>query len=340
MTAKDQALSLRKRAYRHGLRIAKRGDTFHLLDGESLLCTGSACDMEHYLDTDTTRRTGRTPGRSHPYYTLSEEWNTAIESWVGWLKLGGLSPKSIRLRYDHVRVVARRSGVQRPGDVTLGVLVKLCSAEDWSREHRRGVRRSLVSFFDFCVSNAIAEANPAAGLPAVRCDTGRPRPATDDVWEHLIANAPPRELLMIRLAGEAGLRRAEVAQCHRDDLRDGPRGSCLIVHGKGQKQRVVPISDSLADAIRQQCASGFVFPGLIDGHLSVGHVGTLISELMSSGYTMHTLRHRFGTRAYRGSRNLRAVQVLLGHSSVATTERYCAVDDDEIRAAMMAAVGD
>jgi integrase len=270
-------------------------------------------------------------------YTLPEEWNTAIESWVGWLKLGGLSPNSIRLRYDHVRVIARRSGAQGPGDVTLGDLVKLCSAEDWSREHRRGVRRSLVSFFDWCVSNAIADANPAAGLPVVRCDTGRPRPATDDVWEHLIANAPPRELLMIRLAGEAGLRRGEVALCHRDDLIADPRGPSLIVHGKGQKQRVVPISDSLADAIRQQCASGFVFPGQIDGHLSVNYVGILISRLMPPGHSMHALRHLFASRAYRGSRNLRAVQMLLGHSSVATTERYCAVDDDEIRAAMMAA---
>jgi integrase len=50
-----------------------------------------------------------------------------------------------------------------------------------------------------------------------------------------------------------------------------------------------------------------------------------------------TLRHRFVSRAYRGTPNLRAVQVLLGHQSIATTERYCAVDDSEIRAAMMAA---
>ena len=56
----------------------------------------------------------------------------------------------------------------------------------------------------------------------------------DDVWRAALAKASPRELLMIRLAGEAGLRRGEVAKCHRDDLIEDPRGAALIVHGKGE----------------------------------------------------------------------------------------------------------
>jgi site-specific recombinase XerD len=71
------------------------------------------------------------------------------------------------------------------------------------------------------------------------------------------------------------------------------------------------------------------------------HVGKLVAAALGPGWSMHKLRHRFATRAYRhGGRNLRAVQALLGHSSVATTERYTAVDDDEIRAAAMAAALD
>jgi hypothetical protein len=64
------------------------------------------------------------------------------------------------------------------------------------------------------------------------------------------------------------------------------------------------------------------------------------SELLVDWFGQQThwaLETRRTSRAYRGTRNLRAVQVLLGHQSIATTERYCAVNDSEIRAAMESA---
>jgi integrase len=199
---------------------------------------------------------------------------------------------------------------------------------------------ALLSFYEYCISTGLAHENPTSWLPKVKPPSPRPRPAPDDIWEALLAAAPPRERLMAMLAAEAGLRRAEVTRVHKDDLLSISRPS-LIVKGKGGKQRVVPINPVLAARIRERCAelasvpgwAGYLFPGAVDGHLSVVYVGQLISALMPDGYTMHTLRHRMASRAYRGSRNLRAVQTLLGHASVATTERYCAVDDDEIRAA-------
>jgi integrase len=84
---------------------------------------------------------------------------------------------------------------------------------------------------------------------------------------------------------------------------------------------------------------GWLFPTGFGGHLTPDAVGRLVSRVLPDGWTMHTLRHRFATRGYRGTHNLRAVQMLLGHASIATTERYLAVDDAEIRAAAMAAAG-
>jgi integrase/recombinase XerC len=69
-------------------------------------------------------------------------------------------------------------------------------------------------------------------------------------------------------------------------------------------------------------ANGWLFPGDTDGHLSPQWVGQLVVRVLPDGWTTHPLRHRFSSRAYRGTRNLRAVQVLLGHQSIATTERY------------------
>jgi len=187
-------------------------------------------------------------------------------------------------------------------------------------------------------------------LPKVRERWGAPRPAPDHAWQAALAAADTRTTLMLRLAGEVGMRRGEVSRVHTRDLLESGGGAQLVVHGKGGKERVVPIGESLAEAIRRGAAGhtavrhddrdGWLFPNGNGGHLTAYHVGDLVVRVLPDGWTMHTLRHRFATRAYRGTRNLRAVQVLLGHASIATTERYTAVDDGEIRAAMMSAAMD
>ncbi len=110
------------------------------------------------------------------------------------------------------------------------------------------------------------------------------------------------------------------------------------MYGKGWRQRVVPLTDRLAREVRCHCRhGGYLFPGKINGHISAEWVGTRISALMPEGWTMHKLRHRYATRGYTATRNLRAVQLALGHASVATNERYTAVTTREVRAVSEAA---
>jgi integrase len=236
-----------------------------------------------------------------------------------------------------VRAIARRSTATTPAELTGPQLAELCADRDWSAEHRKSVRASLTSFYQYCISTNLVDDDPTSWLPRVKPSTPRPRPATDAIWAALLLAAPPRERLMAMLAGEVGLRRAEVARVHRDDLISDMGGSSLVVHGKGGRQRVVPITERLASEIQSYCADGYLFPGHVDGHISIAYVGQLISQLMPPGWSMHKLRHRFATRGYAGTGNLRAVQEALGHASVATTQRYTAVAAMDIRAVAEAA---
>lgn len=265
-----------------------------------------------------------------PAQTLPSDWEQAVTGWLGWLKLSGVSVNTMKLRRGHVRMIAARSATSHPRLVTIAVLTELCGRE-WSNEHRRSVRTALIDFYGWAQTHDYADENPALLLPRVPGDSPRPRPAPDDVWRDLLAAAAPRERMMARLAAEAGMRRAEVAQCHRDDLIHDLSGWALIVRGKGNKQRVVPIPENLAATIVAYCPRGYLFPGDHDGHLSARYVGELISALMPPGWTMHKLRHRYASRGYAATRNLRAVQLALGHASVATTERYTMVTNDEVR---------
>lgn len=253
------------------------------------------------------------------------------------MRMAGLSDATIKLRRDHVRSIARRARVDHPQLLTKAHLVKIATGHLWSNEHRRSLRTSMDNFYEYCKREGLVDHNPVICLPKVKPPHAKPRPAPDRVWEELLANADPRETMMAMLAAEAGLRRGEIARTRRDDLIEDYDGWSLIVRGKGDKQRVVPITTQLAAAIRAYCQHGYLFPGQIDGHLSVQYVGTLLSQLMPDGYTAHKLRHRYSTRGFAGTRNLMALKEALGHSSVASTQKYVAVSAPEVRAVSEAA---
>lgn len=218
--------------------------------------------------------------------------------------------------------------------------------KQWSNETRRGYRSSALGFFGWAAKAGRVSANIALALPGVKPTPPAPRPLPDGAWSAATDVADARTMLMLLLAAQGGLRRAEVAKVHTSDLSYGLAGPQLLVHGKGNKKRVIPITDSLAELIAAGApghspelatfgTEGFLFPGSDDGHLSPRWVGKLCTRVLPGIWTLHKCRHRFAAKVYRGSRNLRALQELLGHASVATTEIYTPVDDDEIRAAML-----
>jgi integrase len=194
------------------------------------------------------------------------------------------------------------------------------------------VRSTLRGFYEWAHFTGRAPSNPADRLPKVGTPAGRPRPAPEDAVEAGLHALDERVRLMVMLAAQAGLRCIEVSKVHSDDVVQDLDGWSLHVLGKGGRRRVVPLTRRLALELRG-LPHGYAFPGNIDGHLSAAYVSKLVSRALPEGVTAHMLRHRFASRAYVGSgRDIRAVQELLGHSSVATTQVYTKVPDGALRA--------
>lgn len=263
-------------------------------------------------------------------------WSTLIPKYAEYLASGTLSPRTVELRLYHLQRVRRFLGIQ-PYHVTLEHLVAYSKGREWAPNTRAVVRASVSVFFKWCVDNEYLEKNPAAKLPAIRVPAGKPKPATDEALNGALEKADDRTTLMVTLGALVGLRAMEIAACHTRDVTQEAGGHCLRVKGKGSKTRLIPLSADIAQLILDRPA-GYLFPGRIQGHLSPAFVSRLVSRVLPPGVTCHKLRHRFATRAYRGSGgNLRAVQELLGHSSVATTQVYVGIDSDELRQAALSA---
>lgn len=267
-------------------------------------------------------------------------WIAAVDLFLLALTAGGSPPTTRATRRAHLHRMGRLLGGS-PWEVTGEQLVAVCGRQDWATETRRGVRSTLRAFYAWGVAAGHVETSPAEALPRVRPAVPRPRPASEDTYAAaLTAARSTRDRLMLRLAAEAGLRRAEVAGLHTRDVIEDLDGWSLHVLGKGGRERVVPLSRSLALELRTYAhelgGRGWLFPGAVGGHLSPRWVGKVVGELLPGETTMHQLRHRFATKAYAHDRDTFVVQQLLGHESPATTRRYVAVPVAGLRATVEA----
>lgn len=256
-------------------------------------------------------------------------WQPLIDGFLTTSQAGGAPATTLNTRRQHLAHMARRIGLE-PAEVDGTVLVEWVAAQDWKRETRRGRRSTFRAFWSWAVEAGRLDEDAAASLPVVSASPPAPRPMPAAVLEVALARATPRERLILELATQAGLRRAEIAQCHTSDVLPDLLGYSLLVHGKGGRDRVVPLNAGLAASLRERPA-GWVFPGRDRGHLSAEYVGKLAARLLPGAWTLHAGRHRFATLAHRESGDLLVVQDLLGHASPMTTRAYVAPDTTRAR---------
>lgn len=231
----------------------------------------------------------------------------------------------------HLAALLMPSG---PKDVTTEQIVQVFARQQWKPETRKAYRNTISSFFRWLHKSGRRADDPSLDVPRVKKPHAHPRPCPDRYIAAAMEMATSSERLMIRLGAECGLRRGEIARVHSDDVVTDSAGRSLIVRGKGDKQRIVPLPDDLAGIIMD--ARGYLFPGRFGGHVEESYIGDHISRLLPDGYAAHTLRHRFATTAYAATHDLFVVAELLGHESVETTEHYVAMPDGRLREATAA----
>lgn len=261
-------------------------------------------------------------------------WRRSIEGWTDTLKAAGLSAQTIksrRYKMVHLAALLMPSG---PEDVTTEQIVQTFARQQWKPETRKAYRNTISSFFRWLHKSCRRSDDPSLDVPRVKKPHAHPRPCPDKYITAAMEKATAVEKLMIRLGAECGLRRGEIARVHSDDVVADSAGHSLIVRGKGDKQRIVPLPDDLAAIVMD--ANGYLFPGRFGGHVEESYIGDHISHLLPDGYAAHTLRHRFATTAYAATHDLFVVAELLGHESVETTEHYVAMPDGRLREATAA----
>jgi integrase/recombinase XerC len=215
----------------------------------------------------------------------------------------------------------------------------------------RGVQRALAAirgFFRYLAREGIADNAAPRAVRTPRIPRTLPRPLSVDDAARTIAEAGTRDIdwlaardtALLTLLYGAGLRISEALALQRKDV---PFGAQLSIIGKGKKERVVPVLSAVRDAVADY-AGKIPFTGAPDSSLFLSRRGkpmsareaqALMQNLRSrlglpERATPHALRHSFATHLLAGGGDLRAVQELLGHASLSTTQTYTAIDTQKL----------
>lgn len=256
----------------------------------------------------------------------------------------------------HAFVVwSERAELSEPSSITRTMLRRYIASLATRNYARRSIARkasALRRYFGWAVRSGIIASDPSVGLSAPG-GTGRlPRVLRDDELTAVLddppgttANDPPairsRDDAVLELLYGSGLRVSELCGLRPDDIDIDRRR--ITVWGKGSKQRMVPLSDPACEALGQwlghgrrilataESPSDAVFLNQKGRRLGPRDVRRLLDRRSPSPTHPHALRHTFATHLLDGGADLRAVQELLGHADLSTTQHYTHVSKQRLR---------
>jgi integrase/recombinase XerD len=236
-----------------------------------------------------------------------------------------------------------------------------CDAQGLAKTTRARRLSAVKQLYRFAFEEGLRSDNPALQISGPGQDKRLPKILSIEEVDRLLCAARDlgrtdtdrvRNTCLMELLYATGMRVSELVGLPVSAARGDPR--LLLILGKGGKERMVPLSGAARDALAvwirlrdagdavksaaRQPASRFLFPSRgAGGHLTRHRFYLLIKEIAvaagvnPASVTPHTLRHAFATHLLAGGADLRAIQTMLGHADVATTEIYTHVLEARLR---------
>lgn len=290
-------------------------------------------------------------------------WRAAIEAFAEHLRLE--RDRSVHTVDAYVRDATRLAtwcssqAIDHPGEVTPSVLRRYLAVEADAGYARSTIARrtsAVRTFYAHLRRDGTVADDPASVLGTPRRGRQLPRVLRADQVAALLdapdASTPVgvRDRALLELLYATGARVSEVCALDRDAV-DGT--GLVRLYGKGRRERIVPLGEPAADAVAAwldrgrpeladpDAATPALFLDTRGARMSTRSVRRAVEAAARScglgTVTPHTLRHSYATHLLEGGADLRAVQELLGHASLATTQRYTHLSRGHLRETYAAA---
>jgi site-specific recombinase XerD len=280
-------------------------------------------------------------------------WGAALARFDDWQRAAGMAAKTRRAYGVDLAQLARWAAGRElePGELSHRHLRLFAGAVSESGAKRSTVARKLAAvrtFYRQLVERGELEANPADLVATPKKDSYLPRVLKPGEMATLLERIPAsspldlRDRAILELAYAAGLRAEELVNL---DLGSAdPDAEEVRVEGKAGRTRVVPAGEHAWRALERYLARGrpaldageskALFLSKSGRRLSTSDVRRrLTRQLRQAGVSPHTLRHSFATHLLDGGADLRAIQELLGHASITTTQTYTRVESGRLKKA-------
>jgi len=266
-----------------------------------------------------------------------------IEEFLNWLRVEKGHPKNTVLSYGY-DLERYREFVEESCDADISeikradVLDHLAILRDVGLTSRTAARHfaAIKQFHRYLYIEGRLKKDITANIDGPRISKRLPRVIAPPEVDKLLAQpdlSTPRgirDAAMLELMYSAGLRITEIIDLRREDILTDI--SFLKCRGKGGKQRVIPIGEVAEEKLHKYLE---IRPDKDSEALFLTRLGRKFARSgawkMIRGYTPHTLRHSFATHLLAGGANLRAIQEMLGHADISTTQIYTHVTSDRLR---------